>query len=393
MSRSEQTGPTPDAEAPAAFDFSALRRFPDVEADNLFAWDPTDELILDSTAARLADPAAWPIAVVGDRYGALALATAARYGRNAGELRVHQDVRSGELALAANAEALGLAGSYTSMPLDAALFEGVRTVLWQLPRNLEELAEVADLIARYAHEDVRLVAGGRVKHMTAAQNTVLAESFGTVQASLAAKKSRLLTASGPLRPSEPSRFPAREFNDELGLWLCAHGATFAGTKLDIGTRFLLTFVEKMKPGAATAIDLGCGSGVIAAYVAANRPELTVVATDQSAAAVASAAATAAANGLAEQMTAVQDDALAGFAPGSAELVVLNPPFHVGGAVHAGAALKLFDAAARVLKPGGELWTVYNHHLDYRAQLERRIGPTWIQGKNPKFTVALSVRSA
>ena len=37
----------------------------------------------------------------------------------------------------------------------------------------------------------------------------------------------------------------------------------------------------------------------------------------------------------------------------------NPPFHLGGAVHAGAAMKLFDAAARVLAPGGELWTVFN----------------------------------
>ncbi|WP_427018118.1 class I SAM-dependent methyltransferase [Pseudarthrobacter sp. P1] len=387
MSQNKKTGPDTGTPSAVSFDFGTLRRHPDVEAENLFAYDATDELILAAAAERLAGDGT--VAIVGDRYGALALGAASL--SSSSELRIHQDGRSGELALAANADAAGLAGRFTALPLGPALFEGAQTVLWQLPRSLEELAEVAELIARHAPDDVQVVAGGRIKHMAIAMNAVLGTFFGSVQPSLAQRKSRLLTAVHPLRPAAPSKFPAKEFNTELDLWLCAHGATFGGTKLDIGTRFLLTFVQQMKPGATRAIDLGCGSGVIAAYLAANRPELAVTATDQSAAAVASAAATADANGLAERITAVQDDAMAGFPAASAELMVLNPPFHVGGAVHAGAALKLFDAAARVLAPGGELWTVYNNHLDYRSQLERRIGPTWIQGKNAKFTVALSVR--
>ncbi len=65
----------------------------------------------------------------------------------------------------------------------------------------------------------------------------------------------------------------------------------------------------MKPQAQAAIDLGCGTGVLAAALAAVRPELQVIASDQSAAAVASARATMVANGLAGQVTVVQDDAL------------------------------------------------------------------------------------
>ena len=61
--------------------------------------------------------------------------------------------------------------------------------------------------------------------------------------------------------------------------------------------------------------------------------------------------------------------------GSADLILLNPPFHLGAAVHAGAGLKLIEAAGRVLAPGGELWTVFNSHLHYRPALERLIGPT------------------
>ena len=77
--------------------------------------------------------------------------------------------------------------------------------------------------------------------------------------------------------------------------------------------------------------------------------------------------------------------------GSADLILLNPPFHVGAAVHAGAGIKLIEAAGRVLAPGGELWTVFNSHLHYRPALERLVGPTREVGRNPKFTVTASTR--
>jgi 16S rRNA (guanine1207-N2)-methyltransferase len=390
--------PGPAGSESNTFSFPELRRFPDIEAPNLFAHDATDELILAGAATALAALAAGTgsagttrsgsLAVVGDRYGALTLGAAAAHGLSG--IRVHQDALSGELALAANAERLGLAGRYAAMDLSPALVDGATLVLWQLPRSLDELEETAALLRAHAAPGVQVVAGGRVKHMALAMNDVLARHFEEVVPGRAWRKSRLLTVGGPRQGMPASDFPRREFNDALGLWLCAHGATFGGTKLDLGTRFLLDFMPRMRP-AATAIDLGCGNGSIAAALVSARPGLKVWATDQSAAAVASAAATAEVNGLGERITAVRDDALAGFPAGSADLVVLNPPFHVGAAVHAGIALKLFDAAARVLAPGGELWTVYNRHLDYRPQLEKRVGATEIMGRNSKFTVARSSR--
>jgi len=72
-------------------------------------------------------------------------------------------------------------------------------------------------------------------------------------------------------------------------------------------------------------------------------------------------------------------------------VLLNPPFHVGAAVHTGLAERLVGAAARLLRPGGELWTVYNSHLGYRPALERVVGPTRQVSRTPKFTVTASRR--
>jgi 16S rRNA (guanine1207-N2)-methyltransferase len=113
--------------------------------------------------------------------------------------------------------------------------------------------------------------------------------------------------------------------------------------------------------------------------------------DQSAAAVASAAATAAANGLGDRIQVIRDDAAETVADGSIDLVVCNPPFHVGAAVVTTAADRLFAAAARVLRPGGELWTVYNSALRYKATLARLVGPTAVAQQTPKFTVTVSTR--
>ena len=359
---------------------SGLRRWPDVEAPNLRAVDASDRLILDEAAAAIAESGPGEVVVIGDAYGALTIGAAAI---GATGIRVFQDSIVGERALAANAAG---AVDYVTLPVGADLLRGARVVLMQLPRSLAELDELAAWIASAADPAVRVYAGGRIKHMTTAMNEVLARHFGRVDVTHARQKSRVLIASQPL-PSEPPMI-AREFHTDLGIWVCATGATFAGTRIDIGTRALLAVLPTVAPDATTAADLGCGSGVVAAVLAQARPELAVLASDVSAGAVASARATAEANAL-TNVTVTRDDALGDQPDASVDLVVLNPPFHLGATVHTGAASKLFAAAARVLKQGGELVTVYNSHLGYRAELTRVVGPTDELSRTSKFTVTRS----
>ena len=391
------------------FSFEVLRRSPDVEAENLHAYDAADRLLLDTAAPALSSAAPGEIVVIGDRYGALTLGAAALHGSRV--LRVHQDQLTGELALARNAIALGLTDIYESRPLDAELVAGARVVLLQLPRSLDALAEIVELISEHAAAGVTVFAGGMIKHLTLAMNDVFRSRFDDVQPGLARQKARVLTvsthrlpaslptgtpastaaASTRSAPASAEAWPHREFHADLGLWVCAHGAAFAGTKVDIGTRFLLEFLDQADSGAASVIDLGCGTGILAASLARARPHVSVIATDQSFAAVASAQATMQANGLADRVSVVRDNGASGQPDASADLVLLNPPFHLGSSVHSGAALALFADAARVLKPGGELWTVWNSHLAYAGPLKRIVGPTRQVGRNSKFTVTVSVR--
>lgn len=368
--------------------FGRLRRYPDVEAVNLYAVDAADRLLLDVAADSLAAAGDGRVAVIDDGYGALTLGAVAAHDLHG--VRVHQDLLTGELALANNARAAGLTDRYGVHELGRGLLEDVRVVLWRLPRALSGLAETADAIARFAAPDVEVFAGGRDKYLTPAMNEVLAESFGSVRASRGRQKSRILLATEPKPVGEP-RFPMRNKLDDRELEVVAHGAAFSGPRLDIGTRFLLDYLKRMKPDARDAIDLGCGTGILAVALAQSRPGIRVTATDQSAAAVASTRATAELNAVADRVTVLRDDAMSGAPDNSADLVLCNPPFHVGAAVHTGSAIKMFQQAGRVLRPGGELWTVYNTHLNYRGVMERMVGKTDVMGRNRKFTVTRSVR--
>jgi len=379
------------------FPYARLRRCPDVEAPNLQAWDATDELLvaraLTLAAERGIDGSA--IAVVGDGYGALALAlTAAGFDG----VRVHQDLVTGRRALARNAAELGATG-FIAHELDAQLLRGARLVLLQLPKGLAELEEIADAVARAAAPDVVLLAGGRVKHMTLAQNDLLGRFFAQVQPQRAERKSRLIVATDPLPVPPDPPFPVSTTHPEYGLTLRAHGGAFAGDRIDIGTRVLL---DVMRDHAAelialsrregfTAVDLGCGTGALAASLALAVPDARVVATDRSAAAVRSARATMVANRVADRVTVTLDDAGSEIPDGSVDLVLLNPPFHLGATVHEGAGRRLIDAAARMLRPGGEVWTVFNSHLDHRRALTAAVGHTEQLARTPKFTVTRSVR--
>ncbi|MGY1624435.1 class I SAM-dependent methyltransferase [Geodermatophilus sp. SYSU D00965] len=363
-----------------------LRREPDVEAPDLVAVDATDRLLLDEAAGALAAAGPGEVVVVDDSYGALTLGAV---GAGARDVRVHQDLLVGELALARNAERTGLTGTYRSLPLAPGLVDGARVVLAKAPKSLDALRELTELAAG-AGPGVTLVVGGRVKHMTLAMNDVLRIGFTEVSATLARQKSRVLVARGP-RPGVPTSFPHRQVHADLGLTVCAHGAAFAGTRVDVGTRALLAALPGAVPDAATALDLGCGTGVLATALALARPGLVVDASDQSAAAVASAVATAAANGVADRVRVTRDDAASTVRDGSVDLVVCNPPFHVGAAVVTGAADRLFAAAHRVLRPGGELWCVYNNRLPHRAALRRLVGPTRVAASDRRFTVTVSTR--
>lgn len=410
-------GRTPPVDRTAlttGFDFAALSRWPYPESPELQAHDAADLLLLDTAkawwdAGHGAGGHPAPVVVLEDSHGALTLPLLAQ----GHPVRIGQDALAQERSLDANLARLqpGGAPNLRRHGIAAELVDGAEMVLLQLPRSLDALDQWARAVAEYAHPEVVLLAGGRDKHMTPRQNTVLERYFTEVVPGRGRSKSRVLTARGPRR-GQPNRFPLRAEHpvpDVGPVTLAAFGATFGGAHLDPGTALLL---DHLRPAAerlaasdrGRAVDVGCGNGTIAVCLAlaTRRLEPTptegtpdvparIVATDQSADACASTTLTAQWNGVRDLVEVRRDDALASFPDASEDLLVLNPPFHAGNTVDSRVALRLLAECARVLRPGGELWCVWNSHLQYRPELERRVGPTHQLARNRTFTVTVSTR--
>lgn len=269
-------------------------------------------------------------------------------------------------------------------------------VLMRLPKSLAALDAWAGETARRFPE-ATVVAAGKIKHMTLSQNDVLRGHYSAFEVSRARQKARLLIAGSARRDGVASRSADLQLGATAGaaagLRVVALAGAFAGATLDIGTRALLDTLNHQLPACADgeALDLGCGTGIIASWLA--RRGYQVRASDRSLAAVHSTAATAQANGLGDRVEVVWEDALAAVAPSSAQLIILNPPFHDQTAVTVDPAHRLFAAAARSLAPGGRLYTVWNSHLRYRAHLERAVGPTEQLARTSKFTVTVSTKAS
>lgn len=305
-------------------------------------------------------------------------------------------------------------------------------VLARLPRSLRALRTIARDLARAARAtgrtDLTLVAGGRVKHMTRSQNTALELGFDEVHASRGRGSARCLVASSPredVTADAPHQHPSHvasadpelvpEFVETAQvsvtvrgtprtIALAAVGGVFSGAKPDHGSLLMLRALDASLPeevdpalekDGVHLVDLGSGNGLVAAYLASTFPTALITASDDDLDAVASTRATLAALDFPERpagrLRIDWDDALSTLEAGSADLVMLNPPFHDGPRVDPTIVHGLLDAAARVLRPGGSLWFVHNSHLRYRAEVERRVGPVTERARDRRFTVLSAER--
>ena len=65
-------------------------------------------------------------------------------------------------------------------------------------------------------------------------------------------------------------------------------------------------------------------------------------------------------------------------------VVTNPPFHTGRAADPGLGRAFVAAAARLLKPSGQLWLVANRHLPYEAEARALFAEVQVRAAAPGF---------
>jgi 16S rRNA (guanine1207-N2)-methyltransferase len=189
------------------------------------------------------------------------------------------------------------------------------------------------------------------------------ERFGCVVSEDARRHHRFCHTVRPAAPeglTDAIAAGAPRVLPELGLW--SQPGVFSWDRIDPGSARLLELIPNL---AGRGVDLGCGIGVLAGRVLASPAvdALTCVDIDRR-------AAVCAEHNLDDPRAKVlwADVRTLGEALSGLDFVIMNPPFHDGGAEDRALGVAFIHTAARALRKGGVCWIVANRHLPYEAAL-------------------------
>lgn len=172
-------------------------------------------------------------------------------------------------------------------------------------------------------------------------------------------------ANTPGDATEPLPEVAMHSFTAAGLALSAYPGVYAAGKLDPGSKVLLDALSGTNFAAQEVLDLGCGYGILGLVAAQSGAKVTAL--DDDLLAVGSSRYNAQKLGLA--LNVLHSDINSALsADARFDLVLCNPPFHVGKQVKLAVPYAFLGAACQHLKPGGSLYVVANEALPYEAAL-------------------------
>lgn len=180
---------------------------------------------------------------------------------------------------------------------------------------------------------------------------------------------------------DPTQPQTRTFETPLGeLNVTTLPGIFSWDELDDGTACLLEQLDIRD--AQTALDIGCGTGIIGALIARHGVETLLV--DENLLAVVASTQTIEQNAITQASVRASDvysDIHETF-----DLIVSNPPFHQKFDVNTNTAHRIIRDAKKHLNPGGRLIIVCNAFLPYEAVFDEAFGRHRIITKDHRFKV-------
>jgi len=138
------------------------------------------------------------------------------------------------------------------------------------------------------------------------------------------------------------------------------------------------------------LDIGCGAGALGTLAGVLSGDARVLMLDADIEAVRSAARSARAAGLQNAESRPSD---VGLAVGDErfDVVVTNPPFHIGKATDLTVPMQFIADAFVALRPGGRMYLVANRTLPYERAVEARFGNVAKAHDGARFKVLAATR--
>lgn len=390
---------------------------------SLRAWDAADELILNRLYEQYLDTyltdKTTPLLIFNDAFGTLSCA-------------LHQyspiSITDSYLSLQAcrnnlqhNRLATEQVQIENSLQWPTTCQQNIRQqpclVLLKIPKHLAMLEFQITQLNQYLPENSLIIAGGMVKNLAKSYQQLFENLASDTRTSLAVKKARLIFAKTVKNTKQQEwlngKYPKQiQVDCAKQQWLSInkkiqhinifnHANVFSQDKLDGASRLLIQQLPSSDE-AKNIIDLGCGNGILGTCAAILNPNAQIHFYDESFMATASAALTYEEN-VSEKQSAANanyvwgdsiqqagshqlDNQASTIGDNSADMVLLNPPFHQLHTVGDHIADMMINDAHRVLKTGGELWLVGNRHLGYHKRLTQLFGGHKIIASDRRFVV-------
>ncbi|MEE2757629.1 MAG: methyltransferase [Myxococcota bacterium] len=360
-----------------------LRRFGGQDSGPLRAWDAADELVVDYLREQKNHVA--EVLFVNDAFGALTLCQ----GEWASE--TFTDSHCSQLAIVRNAlnNSIEVEGLRLLNSIDQVTIQPTHLVV-KIPKRIELLEYQLMQLSKTVLASTKIILAGMVKHTPRAVFDISMRWLSAVQVHRAQRKARLIEGRNLSVPSGYVYKPSGYRLPGLGLSITSHPQLFSAGKLDHASRLLISFFASRNE--TNVLDLGCGTGVLGLAYASHHPKAAVSFTDESKTAVRIAELNWNQNGFEPNRGTFEvDDCLEKHPCGHYDLVVCNPPFHLGHSVETSTARRMFVGARRCLSSGGRFLVVANRHLGYHRQLKELFSTAKTISSDPRFVVIESVK--
>ena len=253
-----------------------------------------------------------------------------------------------------------------------------------LPKSKQLIDMTLALVSGMVREDGKVVLVGANSAGIGSARKLYETNIGPVEQKIVGNHSALYVGKNKRLGAD------KKLEDFLSYFPTAYGdiqievanlpGVFSAGKLDLGTRLLLDNIPYDKK---KVLDVGCGSGIIGTIYKKISPQSDITMSDASKLAILTSRKTLERNKL--EAVVIESDVFENI-KGDFDLIITNPPFHIGIETDYSFIEKFARGAKRHLAEKGDVYVVANSFLPYKSILEKHIGPTEILSNTKKYRI-------